>query len=185
MGFVNDSAGYGWGTRLLHWVTVLLLLGQFVLGYGMESLAEWMYPESDDLSGGDREGDLDHQLVFVHGWVGAAIFALAVIRIAWRWATPLPAWDDRLTESDRRLERWAELIMNALLVLIPVSGFALLYLSGEEREVIGGEWQPPYDLLGGDDLFLAAHVVGHIAFYVALAVHVAIALRRRTLGRIV
>ena len=59
----------------------------------------------------------------------------------------------------------------------------MLFLSGEERDVAGDrEWQPPYDVVG-DDTALAVHIGGHVVLYAALAVHVGLALRRRTLSR--
>ena len=177
----NDERGYGLVTAYLHWLTVLLLLAQFVLGYAMESLGEHFLGEMDSL--GKGRGDGDERLVFAHAWLGAAILVVALVRIVWRTTTPLPPWDERLTEGDRRVERLAELVLYSLLVLTPASGLALLYLSGEEREVADGEWLPPFDLLG-DGPLLALHVTCHIALYATLAVHVAIALRRRTLGRI-
>lgn len=177
----NGASGYGWVTRLLHWVTFVLLAAQFVLGYAMEGLADWLLGEMDSL--GQGRGDGGDRLVFAHAWLGGTILAIALVRIGWRRTTPLPPWDERLTERDRRIERLAELALYWLLVLVPASGLALLFLSGKEREVSDGEWLPPYDLVG-DDLLLPLHVAGHIAFYVTLLVHIGIALRRRTLSRI-
>jgi cytochrome b561 len=162
-------------------MTLVLLLAQFVLGYAMEGLADWLLGEMDSL--GHGRGDGDERLVFAHAWLGGVIVAIALVRIGWRLTTPLPPWDERLTELDRRIERLAELALYWLLVLVPASGLALLFLSGKEREVSHGEWQPPYDLVG-DDVLLALHVAGHIAFYVVLLAHAGIAVRRRTLGRI-
>jgi cytochrome b561 len=179
--FVNDETGYGLVTRLLHWITLLLLLAQFVLGYAMEGLAEWLLGEMDSL--GHGRGDGEERLVFAHAWLGGIILALAFVRIVWRLTTPLPPWDERLSELDRRVERLAELALYWLLVLTPSTGLALLFLSGKEREVADGEWFPPYDLIE-DDFLLALHVICHIAFYVTLLAHVGIALRRRTLSRI-
>ncbi|MGA9102940.1 hypothetical protein [Aeromicrobium sp.] len=88
-----------------------------------------------------------------------------------------------LSELDRRLERFAELALYSLLLIIPTTGLALLFFSGKERELRSGEWQPPFELVD-DDLLLGLHIAAHIAFYVALLVHVGIALRRRTLTRI-
>jgi cytochrome b561 len=177
----NSASGYGWVTRVLHGVTLVLLVAQFVLGYAMEGLGEWLLGEMDSLGGG--RGDGDERLVFAHAWLGGTILAIAFVRIGWRLTTPLPPWDDRLSELDRRIERLAELALYWLLVLVPASGLALLFLSGKEREVSDGEWQPPYDLVG-DDLLLGLHVAGHITYFVVLAVHAGIAVRRRTLGRI-
>lgn len=159
---------------MLHWLTVVALVTQFSLGYAMEGLAERFV--SDD-------SDSDETLVFVHACVGIAILCLAVLRVAWRRATPLPPWSERLNEADRRVENVTERLLYVLLFAIPASGLALLFLSGEERD-IGREWQPPYDLLDADVL-LTAHITGHVVFYLVLLVHVGLAVRRRTLRRIV
>jgi cytochrome b561 len=178
----NTAGGYGWVTKLLHWVTLVLLVAQFVLGYAMEGLGEWLLGEMDSL--GHGRGDGEERLVFAHAWLGGTILAITLARIGWRLMTPLPAWDDKLTALDRRIERLAELALYWLLVLIPASGLALLFLSGKEREVSDGEWQPPHDLVG-DDILLALHVAGHITLYVVVLAHIGIAIRRRTFGRMV
>ena len=177
----NTADGYGWVTRFLHWVILILMLAQFVLGYAMEGLGEWLLGEMDSL--GHGRGDGDERLVFAHAWLGGIILAVAFVRIGWRLTTPLPAWDERLTDLDRQIERLAELVLYWLLVITPSTGLALLFLSGKEREVADGEWFPPYDLIE-DDFLLVLHVTCHIAFYVTLLAHVGIALRRRTLSRI-
>ena len=177
----NSAAGYGWVTRFLHWVTLVLLLAQFVLGYAMEGLGDWLLGEMDSL--GHGRGDGEDRLVFAHAWLGGTILAVAIVRIAWRLTTPLPPWDDRLSDGDRRVERLAELALYWLLVIIPTTGLALLFLSGKEREVGDGEWRPPFELVE-DDLLLGLHIAAHVAFYVALLAHVSIAVRRRTFGRI-
>lgn len=95
MPVVSTEQGYGTVTKLLHWLTFGLLVAQFVLGYGMESFAEALFEDDSSGHGGDRTRAGDEQLVFVHAWVGGAILALAVIRVVWRWSTPLPDWSDR------------------------------------------------------------------------------------------
>jgi hypothetical protein len=58
-----------------------------------------------------------------------------------------------------------------------------LFFSGEERELADRrEWLPPFDVVP-DDLMLGLHIAGHVTFYIALAVHVGLVLRRRTLSR--
>ncbi|MGH3359808.1 MAG: cytochrome b, partial [Nocardioidaceae bacterium] len=94
MRILNGDAGYGAVTKALHWLTVAALVVQFTLGYALEGLSERFV--SDD-------SDADESLVFAHAWVGMAILCLAVTRLAWRAATPLPAWSERLTARDRRV----------------------------------------------------------------------------------
>lgn len=185
MPVVSTEQRYGTVTKVLHWLTFLLLLAQFVLGYGMEGFAESLFEEdsSGHGHGGDRTRAGDDQLVFVHAWLGGAILAVAVIRLLWRWGTPLPAWSERLTSFDRALEGWVEKVLYVTLFVIPLSGIGLLFLSGEERELANRrEWLPPFGIVS-DDLMLGLHIAGHVTFYIALAVHVGLALRRRTLSR--
>lgn len=185
MPLVSTEQGYGAVTKLLHWLTFLLLLAQFVLGYGMEGFAEALFEEdsSGHGHGGDRTRAGDDQLVFAHAWLGGAILAVAVFRLVWRWATPLPSWSERLSSLDRAVEAWVEKVLYATLFVIPLSGIALLFFSGAERELADRrEWLPPLDVVP-DDLMLGAHIAGHVTFYVALTVHVGLSLRRRTLSR--
>lgn len=183
MPLVSTEQGYGAITKLLHWLTFVLLVAQFVLGYGMEGFAEVLFEEDSSGHGGDRTRAGDDQLVFAHAWLGGAILALAALRLVWRWATPLPAWSERLTAADRRVEAWAERILYATLFVVPLSGILLLFFSGEERELADRrEWLPPFDAVP-DGLMLGLHIAGHITLYVALLVHVGLALRRRTLSR--
>jgi len=185
MPVVSTEQGYGAVTKVLHWVTLLLLVAQFVLGYGMEGFAESLFEEdsSGHGHGGDRTRAGDDQLVFAHAWLGAAILAVGVARLVWRWSTPLPAWSERLTSLDRSIEAWVEKILYVTLFVIPLSGMGLLFLSGKERELADRrKWLPPFDVVS-DDLMLGAHIAGHVTFYAALVMHVGLALRRRTLTR--
>lgn len=185
MQLINDARGYGIVTRFWHWLTVALLIIQFVLGYGMESFAEAWFEEDSagGGSGGDRVRAGDDQLVFAHAWIGGTILAVAIVRLVWRHTTPLPNWSERLTVLDRRIEHRVEQVLYTTLFVIPLSGIALLYFSGEERELHDRrEWLPPFDVVS-EDLTLGLHIAGHVAFYVALAVHVGLALRRRTVTR--
>lgn len=169
----NGEQGYGLVTKALHWLTVLALVGQLVLGYAMDGLSEWY--------AGER--DADDALVFVHAWWGVAIMTLATLRLAWRRWTPLPPWSDRLSDRDRVWQHRIEVTLYALLYAVPASGLALLFLSGEERETLEDpEWTPPWELVE-DDLLVALHVASHIALYATIAAHVALATRRRTVGR--
>ena len=172
---LNGPAGYGAVTKTLHWLTVLALITQFAVCYGLETVSEWV--------SGTDDSDADEAGVFVHGWIGGGILVLASVRLIWRWTTPLPPWSERLTASNRRLESLLEKVLYVLLFAIPLSGLGLLFLSGEERDVAEDvEWQPPYELVDSG-LLLAAHITGHLLFYVTVAIHIGIAVRRRTLTR--
>lgn len=172
----NGAHGYGAVTKTLHWLTVLALIAQVVIGYAMDGddsgrgrgrgrgrsgesgRGRGRGGEDDDRS--LFEGPLD--LVDLHVLLGIAIIALALARIAWRRTTPLPPWDERLTPGERRWVAASERVLLALLILVPATGLALV--------------------LGDDDL-LPLHVAGHLALYTTVALHVALVVRRRLVGR--
>jgi cytochrome b561 len=106
MGARNGEHGYGFVTIVLHWVTVLLVLAQFVVGYVMAT--------NDDLD------------VFpIHQALGASILVIAIARVVWRVRTPLPPWADSLSAGERRVAHWTERILLALLFVIPLTGLVL------------------------------------------------------------
>lgn len=171
----NSPTGYGAVTKTLHWLTVVAVAAQFTIGYGLDAFSAWV--------AGTDDSDADEAGVFVHAGLGVAILLLAVIRLAWRSATPLPPWAEQYTERDRRVASLTERVLYLTLFWIPLSGVGLLFLSGEERDIAeNDEWQPPYDIVS-DDVALTAHVAGHVLFFATVIVHVGLALRRRTVTR--
>lgn len=208
----NGEHGYGIVTKVLHWSTVALLAGQFVVGYTMETKADPSDvdcdPAGEDRSGGDtsdaeeqrldaledrceqtqelREQDAEDavgtawsdlwsggltdgglidgslSLPAWHVLLGLTIIAVGALRVVWRRTTPLPPWDPRLTRTDRKVLHWAERILLALLFVVPATGILLV--------------------VGSTDL-VPLHIAAHLCFYAALAVHVAVVVRRRVVGR--
>jgi cytochrome b561 len=170
----NGARAYGALARALHWVTVLALLAQFTIGYLLDV---------DDSGrgrgrgrgrgegsgrgrgrGGDDDSTLDlgWNLLTAHVALGSLIVLLALLRVVWRRVSGLPPWAGSLTDGERRLATATERVLLTLLFVVPLTGLALV--------------------LGDDDL-LAIHVAAHIAFFVALAVHVGLVLRRGLLPR--
>ena len=99
----------------------------------------------------------------VHVALGITILVLATVRVLWRLTTPLPPWQESLTGTEKRVATWTERVMLGLLFVIPISGLVLRF--------------------GGDADVLVVHIVGHIAFYLALATHLALVLGRGLAGR--
>ncbi len=188
----NGEHGYGLVTKSLHWVTLLLMAGQFTIGYGMEADAavdrvddrldsqdEACESESDVAEerceeAVDRQEDAlkdddyavfdgDLGLIDLHVLLGLVILGLAVARTVWRTTTPLPPWDDRLNPVDRKVAHATEVTLIATQYVVPLSGIWLV--------------------LASDDSVLPLHITGHLVFFAALAVHIGLVLRRGLLAR--
>ncbi|TNM39583.1 hypothetical protein FHP29_11925 [Nocardioides albidus] len=184
----NGEHGYGVVTRALHWLTVVLLAAQLVVGYTMDTdgRADRVEcdPAGEDRSGGDTSDAEDDRLDRLedrcearqeriedqaegrpsplHVALGLVLLGLALVRLGWRRSTPLPPWDPRLGPAGRRTLHASEVGLLGALFAMPLSGLLLAF--------------------GAHDL-LAVHVGSHLVFFVALAAHLAVVLRYGLLGR--
>ncbi|MER6975456.1 cytochrome b/b6 domain-containing protein [Nocardioides sp. NPDC000445] len=95
----------------------------------------------------------------LHILLGLAILLLGGLRVAWRMIAPLPPW---LTASDRRLAHVTERALLSLMFVVPLTGLALVAVSGD---------------------LVALHIAAHIAFFVALGAHLLLVLRSGLLPR--
>jgi cytochrome b561 len=197
----NGRHGYGVVTKLLHWATLAALVAQFVIGYVM--IAEGDFEKADcNLPAENRDGgdpsdaaqaridrieelceqrqdrlqaraddplgtaysDLASGSIFggglslpeIHVLLGLVILVLATIRVAWRTAG-LPPWAESLSPEERTWAHWTEKLLLSLLFVIPLSGLLLVAVS--------------YDLL-------PLHIAAHIGFFVALAAHLGLVVKR-------
>ncbi len=165
----NGEHGYGWVTKSLHWLTVALLVGQFVVGYLMDDeggrgRGRGRGGDSSGSGHGRGRGGEDQVITLlpIHVGLGIAILVLAILRVFWRVSTPLPPWAESLSAAERRIAHHTEQVLLVMLFVIPPTGLAVV--------------------LGDDDL-LPLHVAAHIVFFVALVAHLGLVLGRGLRGR--
>ncbi len=188
----NGPHGYGLVTKLLHWVTVVALAAQFVVGYVMlrddggfekaecdrpsDRLEEQCEQQQDRLEAraddplGTAYSDLGSgdilgggvTLPELHVLLGLLVLALAVARVVWRRATSLPPWAEGLSAGERTLAHWTEKALLVLLFLIPLSGLSLVLVN--------------YDLL-------PLHIAAHLGFFATIATHLGLVLKHQLLDR--
>lgn len=115
---------------------------------------------SNVLSGDALDGPVS--LSELHVSLGLFIVVLAVVRILWRRATPLPPWAQHLSHRERRLEARLETLLLMLLVAVPATGLLLV--------VTGDDWLP-------------VHITAQIALLIAIAVHVQLVLKHTVVRR--
>ncbi len=168
----NGEHGYGAVTTTLHWLTVTALIAQFVIGYVMdadESGRGRGRGRGEGSGRGRGRGGEDYEwsnlfdgewrLVTVHVVLGLTIMGIAGVRMLWR-NTGLPPWAQCLSELERRLVHWTERLLLLLLIVMPATGLALVF---------------------GDDDYLPLHVSSHIAFFVVIALHVGMVVKKELL----
>ena len=166
----REARAYGAVTRFLHWTMALALLAQFVIGYAIERFDDLLETPVELWLGGEEDN-----LLIVHAGLGVTILALALVRVVWRLRVGLPPWAETLSAFERRLAHRTEVVLYALMFLIPITGLALLFLSGEDWDLLGGEWEAPLEMID-EDLLLGAHISAHVLFFLAIAAHLALVL---------
>lgn len=104
----NNTERYGLVSQILHWVIVILVFTQFVIG----SIAA-------DLPLGMQ------RLVWLsrHKSIGMTIFALVILRLLWRWINPLPHLPARMPGYEQRLARFTHWLFYGLLLCLPIAGW--------------------------------------------------------------
>ena len=167
----NGTHGYGWVTRTLHWLTVGLVLAQFVVGYLMDDeggrgRGRGRGRGGDGPGHGRGRGGGEEDVITLlplHVTLGIAIVAIAILRVFWRVSTPLPPWAESLSLTERRIATLTERVLLAMLFVVPATGLVLV--------------------LGEDDDLLGVHVAAHVVFFTALAAHLGLVLGRGLRGR--
>ena len=148
--------------RLLHWVMAVCILAMLFIGVGMVSTAMPKY-----LS-----------LVSIHKSFGIAILALALIRLAVRLrygAPPLPA---DLPEPMRLAAHLSHYALYALMIGMPLIGWAMLSAAAYPVVVFGSLYLPAIvpQSEGLHTLLWDAHFYLAFAFFALVLMHVEAAL---------
>jgi cytochrome b561/polyisoprenoid-binding protein YceI len=100
----------------LHWLIAIAILFQLASGW-------WMH-EADD------EGDAFIFTLFqVHKTAGLTVLALTLARLFWRMTHPVPALPQGMSGFERFAAHGAHAGLYALMVLVPLSGWAMVSVS--------------------------------------------------------
>jgi cytochrome b561 len=207
----NGEHGYGIVTKVLHWSTVALLLGQLAVGYVMDDKADVpdvdCDPPGEDRSGGDRSDAEEQRLDELEDRCEQALEvreerAEDAVGSAWSdlWTGDLPG---DLAGGALTLAGWHVLLGLAIVAIGVVrvvwrrttslppwdprltrTDRKVLHLA--ERTLLAMLFVVPATgialVVGSSDL-VPLHIAAHLCFYAALAVHVGVVVRRRVVGR--
>ncbi|MGI9484629.1 MAG: cytochrome b/b6 domain-containing protein [Geminicoccaceae bacterium] len=103
-----SSQGYGGIARVFHWLTALLILALFALGWYMTDL------EPSDPS--------TFNLYQIHKSIGVTVFTLALLRLAWRLTHKAPPWPEHMATWERFAATGAHWALYGLILLQPLLG---------------------------------------------------------------
>jgi cytochrome b561 len=131
-------------TRLLHWLTAILVFTMLRIGFVMvNSLEDYA------------------RLVMVHKSLGVVILVVVLVRIVNRLTHRAPALPATVGAIERKLVVATELSLYALLVAQPLVGWAMVSASGRPVVVFGSVKLPPIAPIGAE-LFSVLPVSGSV-----------------------
>jgi len=176
---VNTTTSWGWVARVIHWVMAGLILFQLGLGVYMTNFV-------DDLVA-------QFNLTQLHKSWGAVIFALAIVRVAWRIVQPatpelppgLPSWQVHASHVSHAL-------LYLLIFVLPVSGWVMSAASPNQDLLnidnmvfdwfaMPDPWVPGVAWIA--DTAAAVHFAAALLLASLLAMHVAAALKHHFVDR--
>lgn len=96
-------------SRLLHWLMAPMVIAQVLIGMTMVAALSY-YPI----------------LLAIHRPLGVLILAFAVIRLANRLTHRPPPFLSTMSRAERRIATWSEYLLYALLLVQPLTGWAML-----------------------------------------------------------
>lgn len=144
--------------RLLHWTMALLILTMLFIGIGMVATVSHAHAT----------------LIAIHRPLGIAILLLVLLRIGARLQRGSPPLPDDMPAPQRVVARLSHLVLYALMLAMPLIGWAMLSAEGYPVTLFGGVHLPA----------IAPHDVALFAVLRALHTYLALALFLTVLGHL-
>ena len=110
----NTRDGYGLVAIAFHWTIAALFVVQAALGFRMSDMEDSL---------------LKLSLYQWHKSFGLLILVLALTRLAWRLANPVPALPETLRPWEKRTARASHYMLYAGLIVVPLLGWATVSAS--------------------------------------------------------
>jgi len=110
MPFRNTTRSWGFLSKALHWLIVLLIINQWIIAERALSL-----PKGPGLI----------QALWWHKSFGITILMLAVIRLVWRLVNPVPDLSAETRPWERVLAKISHVLRYALIFAMPLSGWTM------------------------------------------------------------
>ncbi len=166
----NTEMKYGPIAQLFHWVIVVLVVTQFVLALRADGLP--------------RGPALVHTLA-LHKSVGITIFALAILRLTWRWLNPVPRMPPSSPRWQHVAARISHIALYSLLLIMPLFGWLMSSARNFPVSWFGVATLP--DLIGPSeqafDFFHEGHKLLAKVLFVLALLHIAAALKHHFIDR--
>lgn len=117
----NTLSSYGHIAKFFHWLMAILFIGMFVVAYIMINISK---------------SDFRYSLYDLHKATGMLLFGLFALRLCWRLFNPKPSLPN-MHHWQRIAAKCNIIVLYALMLLMPVSGFLTSTLGGHDISFYG------------------------------------------------
>ncbi|NRF88246.1 cytochrome b [Burkholderia gladioli] len=156
------KTGFNPLARLLHWLMAAMILAMLFIGVGMVSSVSARHAV----------------LIAIHKPLGIAILVLVIVRLVVRFNKRPPALPEDLPGWQRAAAHLSHWVLYALMIAMPLIGWAMLSAGGYPVMLGGGVQLPA--LMGADPIAFAwlrnAHELLAFVLFATVVLHLAAAL---------
>ena len=151
----NTLTEYGLISKLLHWVSAILLLVQIPLGF-----------YSVDLDFGTERINIEN----IHVIIGLSLFYLVIFRLIYKIINPTPKLDPSVFKGQRFLAKLNHVMLYVIILSITISGIFKKLFNGETLTIIFKKIKIQDNFQLGE-LFYDVHVFSNYLLIVLIVIH--------------
>ena len=156
MHFKNTLTEYGIISKLLHWLSAILLLIQIPLGFYLV-----------DLDFGDERINIEN----IHVILGLTIFYLVIIRLLNKIVNPTPKLDPSIFKGQKFIAKLNHILLYVAILSITISGILKKLFNGETLVIFFKEIkiQDNFELA---DQFYIIHIFSNYTIIALITLHI-------------
>jgi cytochrome b561 len=156
MHFKNTLTEYGLISKLLHWISAVLLFIQIPLGFYLV-----------DLDFGPERLTIED----IHVTVGLSIFYLVILRLLYKIFNPTPRLEPSVFKGQKFLAKLNHVMLYVTILSITISGILKKLFNGETLTIIFKKIkiQDNFEL---GELFYDIHVISNYVLIVLVIIHI-------------
>ncbi len=160
----NTENNYGIVAKTLHWLVAMVVVAMFALGLWMVELTYY--------------DELYKTAPWIHKSIGVSLFAVMLLRFAWRVTNPKPSPEPG-SALEHRIAAIVHALLYVLLFAIMIAGYLISTADGRAVEVFG-LFSVPATITGieeQEDIAGEIHFILAVALMVLASVHALAALK--------
>jgi len=152
----NTLTEYGLISKLLHWLSAILLLVQIPLGFYLV-----------DLDFGQERLNLEN----IHVLIGLSIFYLVILRLLNKIINPTPKLDPSIFKGQKFLAKLNHILLYVTILSITISGILKKLFNGESLIIIFKKItiQDNFELA---ELFYEIHIFSNYLIIILITIHI-------------